>query len=287
MHSLALLFTFIWWLVKKWVLIGFFLFLTVALAWWLSLKPSLLRDWDPIDARTPWVTFSGENIVSIENVRNATWSWENDYSLSYISESFNIGELQDIYFVLTPFSDSDGPAHTMLSFSFSWGKNVVISPEIRKERGESFDAIQGVLNQYEIYYLIATEEDVIKLRTNYRNNEVYMYPIRTSEENKRRIFRSMLLRADKLSQEPEFYNTLWNNCALSILHHANALRRNKIWWGIYAILPAHSDEVIYNEWLIYTSLPFREAKDHYRIDEIARSLPVGSDFSRSIRVEKK
>ena len=246
-----------------------------------------MRDWDPIDARTPGVTFSGEKSVTLDNIRNATWSGENEYSLSYMSESFNIDELQDMYFILTPFSDTDGPAHTMLSFSFSWWKNIVISPEIRKERGESFDAVQGFLNQYEIYYLIATEQDVIQLRTNYRKNEVYMYPIRTSDENKKRIFRSMLVRADKLSQEPEFYNTLWNNCALSILHHANALRSDKIWWGIDAILPAHSDEVIYNEWLIYTSLPFAEAKRHYRIDEIARSLPQGADFSQSIRVEKK
>jgi Domain of unknown function (DUF4105) len=65
----------------------------------------------------------------------------------------------------------------MLSFSFSGGKNLVISPEIRKERGESFDGIRGLLNQYELVYILATEDDAIRLRTNIRKNAVYMYPI--------------------------------------------------------------------------------------------------------------
>lgn len=85
------------------------------------------------------------------------------------------------------------------------------------------------MNQYEIQYLVATEEDVIKLRTNHRNNgDVIMYPINTPKEKIQHIFRSMLVRADKLTKEPEFYNTIWNNCTTSILRHANAFREDKI-----------------------------------------------------------
>jgi hypothetical protein len=121
----------------------------------------------------------------------------------------------------------------------------VISAEVRKERGEDFEAVKGIMNQYELSYVIASEEDVIKLRTNYRKNEVYMYPIKTEKEKIQALFRSMALRADKLSQEPEFYNTLWNNCTTSILMHANALRENKIPWSIKTLLPSRSDEVLY------------------------------------------
>lgn len=116
----------------------------------------------------------------------------------------------------------------MLSFSFSGGKNIVISAELRKERGESFDALKGILNQFEIQYVIASENDIVKLRTNYRKNEVYMYPINTPNEKVQALFRSMVIHADKLNREPEFYNTLWNNCTTSVLMHANALRKEKL-----------------------------------------------------------
>ena len=85
-----------------------------------------------------------------------------------------------------------------------------------------------MLNQYELAYVVATEDDIIKLRTNYRKNQVIMYPIKTEKENIKLLFRSMLIRADKLSREPEFYNTLWNNCTTNILIHANALRNDKL-----------------------------------------------------------
>jgi len=67
---------------------------------------------------------------------------------------------------------------------------------------------------------------LIKLRANYRKDEVIMYPINTSQENIKNIFISMLERADKLSKKPEFYNTLTNNCTTSILEHANEIRES-------------------------------------------------------------
>lgn len=119
--------------------------------------------------------------------------------------------------------------------------------------------------------MIGTESDVIKVRTNYRINEVYMYPIKTEKEKIQQLFRSMLIRADKLQKEPEFYNTVWNNCATSILFHTNSLRNMKIIAGKYTLLPSHSDQIVYEAGLIDTKLPLNEARKYYRIDTIARS----------------
>ena len=171
----------------------------------------------------------------------------------------------------------------MLSFSFSGGKNIVISAELRKERGESFSALKGILNQYELQYVIASETDVIQLRTNHRKNQVYMYPIDTPKEKVQALFRSMMIRADKLNREPEFYNTLWNNCTTTILQHANALRTEKIVGGKYTILPAHSDQIVYEAELIDTKLTLEAARAYYRIDEVARSVSGEQDFSKLIR----
>jgi hypothetical protein len=232
----------------------------------------------------PTVSWSGETVY-IDNIRNNTWTTDTDYIPGFLSGTYNIQDVEKVHYVITPFSDSDGPAHTMLTFTFSGGRHLAISAEIRKERGESFDALGGILNQYELLYVIATEEDVIKLRTNHRKNEVYMYPINTPKENIELLLRSMLMKTDKLTREPEFYNTLWNNCTTSILAHVNALRTEKLDGGKYVILPSHSDEIVYAAGLIDTKLSLPEARAYYRIDELARSLPVDADFSESIRKE--
>jgi Domain of unknown function (DUF4105) len=147
--------------------------------------------------------------------------------------------------------------------------------------------VKGILNQFEIQYVIATEEDVIKLRTNYRKNDVYMYPIKTEKAKIQALFRSMLIRADKLTHEPEFYNTLWNNCTTSILTHANALREDKLPWTKYVILPSHSDELVYSAGLIDTELSLPDARTYYMISELARNADTGVVFSEVIRRERR
>jgi hypothetical protein len=171
----------------------------------------------------------------------------------------------------------------MVSFTFSWGIHLVVSAEIRKEKWELFDPIPWVMNQYELVYILGSENDLIKLRTNYRKDTVYMYPINTPKEKIQSLFVSMMHRADKLAHEPEFYNTLWNTCTTNILMHVNRLRQEPISWGKYILLPSHSDDIVYNAGLIDTKLSLVDARNYYRIDEIARSATGSTDFSASIR----
>jgi hypothetical protein len=171
----------------------------------------------------------------------------------------------------------------MVSFTFSWGIHLVVSAEIRKEKWESFDAVLGTLNQYELVYIVGSENDLIKLRTNYRKNEVYMYPINTPKEKIQKLFLSMMHRTDKLSREPEFYNTLWNTPIINILSHVNWLREEKITWNKYILLQSHSDEIVYQAGLIDTKLPLVDARNYYRIDELARNPKSDDPFSIIIR----
>lgn len=278
---------FLWYWIQRIFLIFLLVWLTLWLAWWLSQKPSNLRDWLPAESVLPEVSISG-NVISIKNIRNHIWKSEKDFTPWYYNTTYNLNDIESVQYLIIPFTDKDGPAHTMLSFSFSWGQHVVISAEVRKEQWESFDALKGIMNQYEMMYVIGSEEDLIKLRTNFRKNEVYMYPIKVDKEKIQWLFRAMVLRADKLSKEPEFYNTLWNNCATSILSHANALRMEKLEGGTYIFLPSHSDTIVYNAWLIDTDLSLNEARSYYRIDKLARDNTVSWEtFSQQIRKARK
>jgi hypothetical protein len=85
---------------------------------------------------------------------------------------------------------------------------------------------------------------------NFRKNDVFMYPIKTSQANMKELFVSVLKRADQLSTHPEFYNTLTNTCATSILDHVNELRveneKDIIAWSKQIFLPSRSDSIAYD-----------------------------------------
>jgi hypothetical protein len=109
---------FIWYCFERLFLLIFLVFLTLSLAWWLSQKPSLYRDWEEVDKILPSITWSGDT-VSIRNIRNHTWESETEFTPGYLDKSYSLADIESVYYSITPFSDKDGPAHTMLSFSFS------------------------------------------------------------------------------------------------------------------------------------------------------------------------
>lgn len=267
------------------------LFLSILFITYISFKvPSLDRNWNIDQKILPEISFSW-NIVSIKNIRNFEYETTNDYQVFYYDKSYDLEKINSLYYIIEPFSNYDWPAHTMMSFGFENGDYITISAEIRKEVWESFSALKWLLREYELVYMIWDEKDLIKLRANYRKDEVIMYPIKTDVENIKNIFVSMLERADYLTKNPEFYNTITNNCTTNILNHSNYVRKDinkeKISWSIKALLPSHSDEVIYKLGLINTSLSLEEARSYYKINDLSEIYWETKNYSKFIRKEIK
>lgn len=248
----------------------------------LSRQPSLERDWEKDQKILVEISFSGSEI-EIKNMRDFEYSSERDYIEKYYDKKINIDDLESLDYIIEPFSDFDGPAHTMFSFGLKNWEYIVISAEIRKEKWESFSPFKWITREYEIVYMIWSETDFVKLRANYRKDEVILYPINTPKEKIQKLFVSMLKRADELSTKPEFYNTVTQNCTTSILDHVNQLREEKIPWSKEALLPSHSDKVIYDLGLINTELSLEEARKYYKINELSEEFWEGDNYSEKIR----
>lgn len=56
----------------------------------------------------------------------------------------------------------------MLSFGFEGKNYLTVSIETRKERDESYSTLAGFFRQYELYYVVVDERDVVRVRTTYR-----------------------------------------------------------------------------------------------------------------------
>jgi hypothetical protein len=258
----------------------------IAVAAYLALvvlvRPSNSRDWSPDTERSVTAVITHDS-VDIANVRNANYRSTTDYDVRWENRRYDLRKLESVWFVVEPFSDWRGPAHTFLSFGFSNGEYIAISVEIRKEKGESFSPVGGLLRQYELIYVIGDEHDLIGLRANYRHDDVYLYKMRATSEQVRELFLSMLERANQVAANPEFYNTLSNTCTTNIVEHINSLVPGRIPISYKTLLPAYSDELAFDLGLIDTALSRDTFRAAHKINKMAKRHANDTDFSTAIR----
>jgi hypothetical protein len=132
-------------------------------------------------------------------------------------------------------------------------------------------------------YVIGDERDLIGSRAVYGGYDVYVYPIRTTPARARALFTEMLARANALATQPEFYNTLTNNCTSNIVDHVNHIVPRAVPHGIKTILPGYADDVAYSLGLIDNSISLDEARRRFRVNEQASRFASDPSFSRRIR----
>jgi len=251
----------------------------------LKTDPSNNRDWNTDQEILPYADIQ-DNLVTIYNIRNFSYTSPTEYTPNYYDKTFDLNMIKKVWYVVEPFSGIPGSAHTFLSFEFENDQFVSISVEIRKEKGESFHPITGLFNTYELMYVIADEQDVIKLRSNYRKDLVYVYPAKTSKEKIRELFLDMIKRTNSLKDNPEFYNTVTNTCTTNIVNHIDTISPNKVpMFNLNILLPANSDRLAYELGLLDTDLSFEDARVRYFINDKAMEYADADDFSRRIREE--
>jgi hypothetical protein len=248
-----------------------------------AVRPSNQRDWIVEHAVLPTAELNGSR-VTIRNVRNFSYDSAGTPTPNYEDRTYDLDQIQTVWFVLSPFDQkSRGAAHSFLSFGFADSQYVGISVEARRERGEAYSLWKGLLRQFEIMYVIGDERDLIGVRANIRNDDVYVYPIKTSPEKVRRLFVDILQRANELRSDPEFYNTLSNNCTTTIVDHANRVATTKIRYGKEVLLPGYADELALRLGLIDSDDSVEQVRARYLVNERARRFARARDFSVRIR----
>ena len=169
-----------------------------------------------------------------------------------------------------------------MSFIFDNAPPVNISIEIRPEVGESFDLLPSLFKQFELIYVVGDERDIVRVRTNYRDEDVLLYRIDVAPADARRLFEVYLQRINQLADQPEFYHLLSNSCTINIIRYANAAGRV----GGYDIrhsLNGLIDGYLYASGGIKSTLPFAELRQRSWINNAAQGAGNTEDFSQRIR----
>ena len=255
------------------------LFLGVV-AWWISIPPSHNRPWRPEVAVMPRATIDGDR-VHITGVRNFEYRGLNDFTAHYEERDLQLSHMTGLDFFVSYWSE--GPvAHTFLSFIFDNAPPLSISIETRPEMGEGFDPVASLFKQFELIYVVGDERDLVRVRTNYRKETVYLYHLNSSPDAVRRLFMIYLERINELADRPEYYHLLSNSCTINIIRYANAAGRAGR-FDIRHLLNGLIDSYLYHSGRVDTTLEFDELKRRSLINEVAQAADGAPDFSARIR----
>jgi len=230
----------------------------------------------------PFVDFDGDDIT-IHHVRDCRYRSEDDYDVRHYDMRFQLTDVKTIDFVVVPFKESSLLAHTMLSFGLADGRHFLISVEARLGVDESYSAVAGAGRRFPLMYIIGDERDLILLRTSIRDVEVYLYPGRAEPEQVQDLLVDMLARVNKLQSEPEFYDSLTNNCTTNLVNHVNKLRPGRIPFDVRVLLPGHSDRLAYELGLLDINGRFEYARENAKINVLAQLNADSPEFSKRIR----
>ncbi len=251
--------------------------------WWLLLSPRQDRVWaDDVAQRLKVVEFDGSRVV-LDNVRNFTWRTDDDHDVRWERREYDLEQLRSADLVLSYWM---GPmiAHTLVSFGFADGRQLVFSLEIRKERGESFSALGGFFRKFEMTLVAAEETDIVRVRSNVRGEDVYLYRLKgMTRDQLRGLFVSYLGEARKLDAAPAFYNTLTSNCTTIVYELAKQIAP-----GLpldYRLLASgYFAEYARDLGVLTPGVDFATLKARGRITDRARAAGDDPRFSQLIRV---
>jgi len=255
----------------------------VVLLGWLSIPARNDRIWQPEVAVLPFATFEGD-LVTVHNIRNFDYRTETDFTPAYYDKTFDLRQLDAVDLIAVYWMGPD-IAHTFLSFGFGKKDHLAVSIETRKEQGEGYSTIKGFFKQYELYYVVADERDVIRVRTNYRKDppeEVYLFSLHGPSGNGRRLFLEYMEEINALKERPEFYNTLTTNCTTTIWFNSR-VNPGHLPFSWKLLLSGHVPQYLYEASLLDTSLPFQELMTHSLINARAKAADQDPDFSQRIR----
>jgi hypothetical protein len=257
----------------------------IVLICWLSLKPSNDHDWQPNLSQTPWAEISGDR-VTIHNFRHCYYRDEADFTCEWLTKEVLLSQIRGVDFFVDYWS-SPWIAHPIISFQFGDNDYVAASIEARYQTGQGYSPLRSFFRQFTIIYVLASERDLIRLRTNYRSGEkVYLFHTTASPQWSRDLFLQYLRQANRLRDDARWFNAITNNCTTGIFAnmtatgHMPAGSSRYSWW---VLLNGRAPEMLYRGGFFASKLPFSELKAQAYINPVANTVNDAPDFSQCIR----
>jgi hypothetical protein len=250
------------------------------LAWFFSLRPRADRDW-LIGMKELSHAEIRDQSLFVRNFRYFSYTENGDPIPRYEERCYDLTKLQSIDYFLSHWA---GPlmAHTLVSFGFSDGQYLCVSVEARRAQGQPYSPLRGLFRAYELIFIVGDERDIVRVRTNVRRENVYMYRLLLSSDKLHRLLLDYVKRLGQLADQPEWYNSITCNCTTNLFYDGRA--NVPLWLKPYIVMNGLSARALYQLGFLDNSLPFEELQRRCAIRERGIAAGDSEDFSNKIRV---
>ncbi len=266
---------------RPWAGLGSFaVVFALLLAWWNQIPPSNDRVWADEVSRTMSGRVDG-SIVTLYNVRNFEWRTNDDYIKRWETRTYDLEKLESVDLICSYWS-MQAIAHVLVSFGFSDGSHVAFSVEIRREKQESFSEIGGFFKEFELSVIAADERDVIRVRTNVRGEDDYLYHLRIPVEQMRSLFLAYMNEANSLVSTPRWYNTITVNCTTLVYHMMKRIV-GALPLDYRLLFSGYLPEYVYQVGGLDPRYSLQQLRAAGRITDRAKAADRSATFSQDIR----
>jgi hypothetical protein len=210
--------------------------------------PSLEREWDEDVRVLAGVETLPDGAVRLTDVRDWRYSREAVLSKDYLAARYDPADIESMWLYEQELGFGGRIAHTFLVFEFpeSYGdaRWLGLSVETRREVGESYSLVGGVMRTFEVTHTWATERDLVTRRVELLDYPLTRYRLSVPDEFLGRIFEQFAEETASLATAPRWYNTLTTNCTSSLAEYVNEVKPGAIPWSVSLVLTGHADSYL-------------------------------------------
>jgi hypothetical protein len=211
-------------------------------------RPSLERDWDEDVSVLADVETLSDGAIRLANVRDWRYTRDAVVSKAYFAERYDPADVTGLWLYEQEIGLGGRIAHTFLVFEFpeSYGaaRWLGLSVETRREVGETYSIVGGVLRAFEVTHIWATEEDLVTRRVDLLDYPITRYRVSVPRESVSRVFQQFVEETATLATTPRWYNTLTTNCTSSLVSYVNQVRADAIPWNYSLVLTGRADSYL-------------------------------------------
>ena len=247
---------------------------------WRRIAPSNDRIWADEVAQITTGSVDG-NRVTLQNVRNFDWRTKSDFTPRWETRRYDLDRIESVDMIVSYWT-IPAIAHMLISFGFAGGEHVVFSVEVRRQKHQSFSEIGGFFKEFELSIVAADERDVIRVRTNVRGEDAYLYRIRMPVPAIRSLFLGYVDQGNTLVTSPRFYNTITVNCTTLVYHMMQHIV-GYLPLNYRLLLTGYLPQYVHRVGGLDDRFPLEELRARGRITDRARRSDRSESFSADIR----
>lgn len=256
----------------------------VILIWFILIQPSNDRVWSPEMTQLLTYTRDGDTLT-VKNVRNFDWTGPKTANERWETRRYSLAQLKSVD-VLSLYWKGPRIAHTYFSFVWQDGEALSLSVEIRKESDETYSPVAGFFKAYELSILAGDERDFYGWRVHFPKEDIQLFRTRANSIQAGKLLIALLDAANERAVEPEFYNTLTENCTTEVWMLTGAMGLGKpADWRLFA--SGYLPEFLYDLKLLDSSRRIEDLRAAGHIMPRVRTALdrdlAGAQFSNAIR----